>query len=277
MAEPEPGRDAPTRSRTLMVTYLGAVVRPLGDWFPIGGTVELLTQLGLDAQSVRTAVFRLKRRGWLASESRAGTRGYALSHEALEALAAGDRVIWHGRGAADLADGWCLVNVSVPESARSERHQLRAHLTSLGFGNLGSGVWIAPARLSPAADHAIDELGLSSRCSLFRGEFTAGPSLPEMVARAWDLEEIDQRYQEFLDEFGHLRTGRQPTGGTAFITYLTLLDRWRRLPYHDPGLPAEVLPATWSEPVARTLLERLVTRYREPALAHARTHWPLRS
>ncbi len=258
-----------------MVSYLGAVVRPLGGWFPIGGTVELMTQLGLDAQSVRTAVFRLKRRGWLDSESRSGTRGYALGGAALEALAAGDRIIWHGRGAADLTDGWCLVNVSVPESARSERHQLRTHLTSLGFGNLGSGVWIAPARLRPAAEHAIGELGLSSRCSLFLGDFAAGPPLRELVAQAWDLEEIDRRYRDFLDELGHLPAGKRPDGAPAFVTYLTLLDRWRRLPFRDPGLPPEVLPAGWPEPAARALLERLVTDYQGPALAHARSLWPL--
>lgn len=274
MAEPAPGA---TRSRTLMVTYLGAVVRPLGDWFPIGGTVELLTQVGLDAQSVRTAVFRLKRRGWLTSESRASTRGYSLSEAAQEALAAGDRVIWHGRGAADLADGWCLVNVSVPESARSERHQLRAHLTSLGFGNLGSGVWIAPARLRPAAEHAIGELGLSARCALFLGEFAAGPSLPELVAQAWDLEQIDRRYRDFLADVEPTRTGKKAYGAQAFVTYLQLLDRWRRLPFHDPGLPVQVLPAGWPEPSARALFETLVARYQEPALAHARTQWPDRA
>ena len=85
------------QSRTTVVTFLGAVVRPLGDWMPIAGTVDLLGQAGLDAPSVRTAVHRLKGNGWLESEARDGARGYALTPAALETLAAGDEVIWHAR------------------------------------------------------------------------------------------------------------------------------------------------------------------------------------
>ena len=48
------------RSRTVLVTFLGSVVRRMGGWMPIAGTVDLMTQTGLDAPSVRTAVHRLK-------------------------------------------------------------------------------------------------------------------------------------------------------------------------------------------------------------------------
>ncbi|MFD0573466.1 hypothetical protein ACFQ0T_34820 [Kitasatospora gansuensis] len=167
---------AARRSRTLLVSFLGAVVRPMGNWMPIAGTVELLAQSGLDASSVRTAVFRLKKRGWLESQTRSGLRGYALTPAALEALAAGDEVIWHARQPADLGDGWCLVNFSVPESARAKRHQLTAHLTSLGFGNIGSAVWIAPARMLPAAQRAIAELDLTEQCAVFVGDYLGGNS-----------------------------------------------------------------------------------------------------
>ena len=56
----------PQQSRTALVSFLGAVVRRTGNWMPIAGTIELMGQFGLDAPSVRTAVFRLKKRGWLA-------------------------------------------------------------------------------------------------------------------------------------------------------------------------------------------------------------------
>jgi len=102
------------RSRTVLVSFLGSIVRPMGNWMPIAGTIELMGEFGLDAPSVRTAVFRLKKRGWLASETRSGSRGYALTLVALKALAAGDEIIWHARQSADLADGWCIVSFSVP-------------------------------------------------------------------------------------------------------------------------------------------------------------------
>ena len=196
-----PRASGPPQSRTVLVSFLGAIVRRMGDWMPIAGTIELMGQFGLDAPSVRTAVFRLKQRGWLASETRAGSRGYALTPVALKALAAGDEIIWHARHPADLADGWCIVSFSVPESARGKRDQLRTHLASLGFGNVGAAMWIAPARMRAAADQAIAELGLTSYCAIFVGDYVGGRDLPGLLRDSWDLAEIDRRYLEYARRF----------------------------------------------------------------------------
>ena len=66
--DPPAGGAPPRVTRTVMVSFLGSIVRRMGNWMPIAGTVDLMAQLGLDAPSVRTAVFRLKQRGWLAAE-----------------------------------------------------------------------------------------------------------------------------------------------------------------------------------------------------------------
>ncbi|WP_330347099.1 PaaX family transcriptional regulator [Streptomyces sp. NBC_00582] len=268
---------ATRRSRTVLVSFLGAIVRKMGNWMPIAGAVELLSEAGLDAPSVRTAVFRLKKRGWLVSESRSGMRGYALTPAALEALATGDEVIWHARQPADLGDGWCFVNFSVPESARALRHQLTAHLTSLGFGNIGSAVWIAPARMLPAAQRAIAELELTEQCAVFVGDYVAGQPLPSMVRGGWDLDGIDQRYREFIGEYegeaDRLAEAGVIAGTHAFVTYLSVIDHWRKLPFRDPGLPREVLAEDWSGPAAVRLFERMVTTLEGRALAHAASYW----
>ena len=268
------------RSRTVVVSFLGAIVRPIGGWMPIGGTVDLVTQLGLDAPSVRTAVFRLTRRGWLQSEVRDGIRGYALTSTALAALNAGDEIVWHARKPADLADGWCIVSFSVPESARTKRHQLRSHLMSLGFGNVGAGVWIAPARMRDAAAQAIAELELTQRCALFVGDYAGGQDLTQLLAESWDLKDIDARYREFIARHSSVRASLDSGGGPAgpddaraFVTYLGLIDEWRRLPYRDPGLPPEVLPADWAAPAAGELFEQLVELLGERALGYAAGYW----
>ncbi|WP_246212500.1 PaaX family transcriptional regulator [Streptomyces abyssomicinicus] len=269
------------RSRTVLVSFLGSVVRKMGGWMPIAGTVALLAETGLDAASVRTAVFRLKRRGWLVAETRAGMRGYTLTPAALDALAEGDQVIWHAREPADLGDGWCFVNFSVPESARSLRHQLTAHLTSLGFGNIGSAVWIAPARMLPAARRAITELDLTRYCAVFVGDYVAGQDLHTMVRNGWDLDEIDGRYREFVTRYGaeaeRLAASAVIEGEHAFVTYLSVLDHWRKLPFRDPGLPREVLAEDWAGPAAVRLFERLVALLEGRALAHAAPHWSART
>ena len=266
------------RPRPVLVTFLGSVVRRLGGWMPIAGTVELTAELGLDARSVRTAVSRLKKRGWLVPETRAGVRGYALTAEALAALAAGDEVIWHARGSADLRDGWCVITFSIPETARARRDQLRSHLSSLGFGNVSTAAWIAPARLQVAGERAIEELGLTSFCAVFTGHHVAGAELPTLVARAWDLADMDGRYRAFLERFAaaatSLASGDDVPRGEAFATYVALVDAWRRLPFRDPGLPRDLLPPDWSGGEALALFERLVERLEVHALAHAAAHWP---
>lgn len=264
------GDPAARSTRTVVVTFLGSVVRSLGDWMPIGGTVDLLGEAGLDPTSVRTAVFRLKKRDWLVSEVRDGVRGYALTRQALTSLAAGDEVIWHARRQAALDDGWCVVNFSVPETERAKRHQLRSHLAALGFGNVGTAMWIAPARMRVAAEQAIAELGLTSYSAVFEGAHVGGQDLRTLVAGSWDLDGIAEGYRDFLARFG---TVAVDTPGDAFATYLALVDHWRKLPFRDPGLPPELLPADWPAGDALALFEGLVARLEPPALAYAATRW----
>lgn len=264
-------------SRTLLVSFLGAVVRRMDDWMPIAGVVELMRQAGQDAPGVRTAVFRLKQRGWLESQSRHGARGYALTDRASAVLAQGDEVIWHSRRPADLADGWCIVNLSIPEAERRKRDQLRTHLAHLGFGNVGTAMWLAPARMRAAAEGAIGELGMDKYAAVFVGAYVGSRDLTSLLYESWDLAGIDDSYRAFID--GHermvaeLESGRDIAGQQAFVHYLRVVDAWRQLPFRDPGLPRELLAPGWSGPAAVERFERLVELLEGPALAHAAGFW----
>ncbi|WP_347401908.1 PaaX family transcriptional regulator C-terminal domain-containing protein [Nocardioides sp. S5] len=271
---PETGRipRVSRRSRTVVVSFLGAVVRPQGNWMPIAGAVDLMTQVGVDAPSLRTAVFRLKERGWLESETRNGARGYVLTDHALATLAAGDEVIWHARQPANLDEGWCIINFSVPESIRPKRYQLRSHLSHLGFGNIGTAMWIAPARMRSAAVKAVAELGLEEYAAIFVGGYVGTQDLTALLYESWDLTGIDRSYREFIDAYGKVIASTEPR--EAFETYLGVVDHWRRLPFRDPGLPREVLDPDWSAPAAAALFERLARALERPAMKHAATYWP---
>lgn len=265
------------RTRTLIVTFLGSVVRQQGGWLPIAGSIELMGQLGVDPPSVRTAVFRLKQRGWLATEARDGARGYALTDHALAVLAEGDEVIWHARRPAELADGWCIVNFSVPESDRSKRYKLRNHLSHLGFGNVGTAMWLAPARMRRAAEEAIAELGLDKYAAVFVGSYVGTQDLTSLLYESWDLTGLDRSYRDFIGRHRKLVRALESQASIepqrAFSAYLGVVDDWRQLPFRDPGLPREVLADDWSAPEAVALFERLVGLLEEPALAHAARFW----
>ena len=263
-------------SRTLLVTLLGAFARRNDDWFPISGIVSLLDALEVEESSVRTGVSRLKKRKWLIAERRDGRSGYRLTEVAKNSFTSGDEVIWHAREPAHLADGWCIASFSIPEKDRARRHLLRSRLASLGFGNVGAGVWVAPARMHPEAKRVINALDLSEFTNLFVGQHQGGQDLIEMVKASWDLDDIDARYRTFVAAHADDVKRLDSTPVTdipqreAFMRYMRTLDDWRMLPMRDPGLPRELLPENWAGDAAARVLERVVEELDHPALEFVR-------
>jgi phenylacetic acid degradation operon negative regulatory protein len=233
--------------RQLIVTVYGLYSRAEGGWMSVASLISLLADLGVDEPAVRSSISRLKRRGILHASRRAGAAGYELSEEALAILGEGDLRIFR-RERASLADGWLLAVFSVPESQRQKRHVLRSQLARLGFGTAAPGVWIAPAHLHDATAEMLRRLGLDSYADLFRADHVAFGDLGPKVRQWWDLDLLEKLYGQFLDANGPLlrRWRSHPKQEReAFADYVRVLTDWRRLPYLDPGLPAELLPPNW--------------------------------
>ncbi|MEU6061030.1 PaaX family transcriptional regulator C-terminal domain-containing protein [Streptomyces sp. NPDC047097] len=256
--------------RSLIVSLYGAHGRdPGGEPLPVAELIRLLAVLGVDAPSVRSSVSRLKRRGLLVPRRTAdGAAGYALSEEARQLLDDGDRRIYpDARGAAE--PGWVLAVFSVPEAERHKRHLLRSRLGRLGFGTAAPGVWIAPAALYEETRHTLRRLQLEPYVDLFRGEHLGFTATAEAVGRWWDLGAIAKLYEEFLDRHEPvLRAWSGPESHSdedAYRAHLLALDSWRRLPYADPGLPGDLLPAGWPGGRAARVFADLHARLREPA------------
>ncbi|MGW7197605.1 PaaX family transcriptional regulator [Streptomyces chryseus] len=268
--------------RSLIVSLYGAYGRTPGGGgapMPVAELIRLLAAVGVDAPSVRSSVSRLKRRGLLvAARTPQGAAGYALSEDAHQLLDDGDRRIYD-RPAPKLAEGWVLAVFSVPESERAKRHVLRSRLARLGFGAAAPGVWIAPARLYEETRHTMERLQLSPYVDLFRGEHLGFAATEEAVARWWDLAAIAKQHEQFLDLHEPVlrawvardRPQADPgAGGSrsadpehAYRDYLLALDSWRRLPYADPGLPAELLPADWPGARSAAVFAQLHARLRD--------------
>ncbi|WP_175408215.1 PaaX family transcriptional regulator C-terminal domain-containing protein [Streptomyces sp. TRM64462] len=253
--------------RSLIVSLYGAYGRTPDDApMPVAELIRLLGALGVDAPSVRSSVSRLKRRGLLVPRRTAdGAAGYALSEDARQLLDDGDRRIY-AREEPKLADGWVLAVFSVPEQERHKRHLLRSRLSRLGFGAAAPGVWIAPAALYEETRHTLQRLHLDPYVDFFRGEHLGFTPTAEAVGRWWDLAAIAKQHEEFLDRHEPVLRHWQRTTGSpedAYRDYLLALDSWRRLPYADPGLPEELLPAGWPGARAAEVFAELHTRLRD--------------
>ena len=260
---------------SLLVTFFGAHGRDLGGWIAVGDLIRLLAAVGVDAQPVRSAVSRLKRRGFLVAEPLGGVAGYALSEPARELLADGDRRIYAHR-APRLADGWVLALFSVPESERHKRHVLRSRLARLGFGTAAPGVWIAPAHLYEETRHVLTRLELAAYTDLFRADHLAFDATSDSVRRWWDLPALARCHEEFLEVHEPVLTRWNRARGAitlpdAFADHLRAVDSWRRLPYLDPGLPPELLPASWPGGRAARVFQELDARLGAAARDFVRT------
>lgn len=264
-------RVGPAQPRQLIVTIYGLYARAEQDWLSLASLVRLMSDLGVDAQAVRSSVSGLKQRGTLNSVKVGRTAGYALSASALAMLREGDSRIFDG-WRATLTDGWLLVVFSVPERERHRRHELRVLLTRLGFGTVSDGVWVAPGHLADETREAILELGLETYVDMFRGVHLAFADLRDQVQRWWDLEVLADQYRQFIEIYGRLQRGKTrqpPADREAFAEYVPMLTAWRRLPYLDPCLPLEVLPVGWAGVKARDLFSELDAQLAKPARNHA--------
>ncbi|HEY2305451.1 MAG TPA: PaaX family transcriptional regulator C-terminal domain-containing protein [Streptosporangiaceae bacterium] len=259
--------------RQLIVTVYGLYSRGAGGWMSVASLVSLLGDLGVDEPAVRSSISRLKRRGILVARRAGGSAGYQLSGEGQAILREGDHRIFR-RERARLGDGWLLAVFSVPEAERHQRHVLRSQLGRLGFGTAAPGVWIAPAYLHEATAEMLTRLGLSGYADLFHADHLAFGDLAAKVRQWWDLDRTERLAGDFVAAYEPVllgwpgrRVGSRPR--EAFADYVRVLTDWRRLPYLDPGLPAELLPPGWTGARAAEIFFTLQSRLAAAAGEHA--------
>ncbi|MGY1694327.1 PaaX family transcriptional regulator C-terminal domain-containing protein [Geodermatophilus sp. SYSU D00814] len=259
---------APGQPRLLIMDVCGAFMRPLGGWLPVARLVGLMAVVGVEEPATRSAVSRMRQRDLLVPETRGGQRGYRLSERALAALDEADRRIYSRVPSSTVAEGWVLVSYSVPERERDKRHVLRSRLEWLGFGMLGSGLWLAPRWIQPELEAAVEALGFEEYVTVFEAHHLGFEDLPALVGRCWHLEQLRDLYAEFLDTAGTTAERWRSHPGDdrdAFVDHVSTLHQWRKFPYLDPGLPAELLPPEWEGKRAADLFFELRDRLEEPA------------
>ena len=190
---------------------------------------------------------------------------WALTDQGRRLLSDGAARIYGFGGPSRAWDGrWLVLLASVPESRRQLRHRLRTRLAWVGLGSPAPGVWVSPDPGKEAEVAAVlDELGLAAQASSFIGSFGAVGRPADVVAQAWDLDSVEQAYEEFLAEFGPDAECGVPQAVLA--RQVQLVHAWRRFPFLDPELPAELLPERWAGARAAELFATLHTRWAEPA------------
>jgi phenylacetic acid degradation operon negative regulatory protein len=259
----------------LVVTLYGLYGRAAGGALRVSALVAMLEDLGIDEQSARSTVSRLKSKGVLLSRKEDGVARYALSGAVSDLFREDDQRIFAPERSKP-GDPWSLIVFSVPEPERNRRYELRAELTSLGFGFVAAGVAIAPVSGLEQALDRLQDRGLDGYIEYFSADLPCREDIRDKVAQWWDLDSLDDQYSDFLGQYADLvdyweqrRTFSESDRGLAFRTYVPMLTLWRKFPYRDPNLPLEYLPPEWKAPRAKRVFLTLHGILKAPAADHA--------
>ena len=248
-------------ARGLLFTVLGEFVLPTGGSAWTSAFIEVFGRLGVEEKAIRQALARTAADGWIRPERHGRRTRWWLTPDGDRLLTEGTQRIYAFAGSQRDWDGsWLLVLARVPESDRPTRHLLRTRLSWAGLGSPVPSVWITTHTERQAeVEHVLRQTGVTGG-QIFVAKHQSGGELAALVAQAWDLPAIDQRYQEFLADFA------SPAAPDPLTRLIELVHAWRRFPSIDPGLPARLLPAGWSGARAAKLFAARHTKWSPEAV-----------
>jgi phenylacetic acid degradation operon negative regulatory protein len=228
-------------ARGLLFTVLGEFVLPSGGSVWTSSVLDVLARLDVEEKAARQALMRTAADGWLRSERHGRRTRWHLTPDAEQLLTDGTRRIYgFTAGMADWDGRVVLVLARVPEADRRTRHVLRTRLGWAGFGSPAPGVWIST---HPERREEVERLLAEAEVTdarIFVAEHVGGADLVSMVRQAWDLDEVEAEYEEFIAEFG------SADPAVPLTRLVELVHAWRRFPAIDPSLPRQLLPRRWS-------------------------------
>jgi phenylacetic acid degradation operon negative regulatory protein len=251
--------EEPLQPQDLVLTLLGTYVRPFARTVWSGGLVLLLGEFGFSDGAARAALTRLVRRDLIERVRSGRLVHYRLTPRCERLLIEGDgRILTLGRLPAD-AGPWTVLWHQIPEERRLERTRLGRRLRFLGFGSVQDSVWVAPHDHCTEVAELLGELDVAGFASLFLASLRVGPGLPAMVARAWDLSGLGERYDAFCTEFARYVEPDAPSLGDrdAFMVRTRLMHAFRGFAQLDPELPDELAPLSRSREHAVEIFDGL--------------------
>ncbi len=252
--------EEPLQPQDLVITLLGTYVRPFARPVWSGGLVTLLAEFGFSDGAARAALTRLVRRDLIARVRAGRLVHYRLTPRCERLLVEGDgRIFSLGRLPAR-AGPWTLLWHQIPEDRRLERTRLGRRLRFLGFGSAQDSVWVAPHDHSSEVAQLLGDLGVAEYATVFVASVREGPGWPALVERAWDLSDLEERYDAFYSEFSRYLGPEASLGDReAFQVRTRMTHVFRAFAQLDPELPDELAPLSGARRRAADVFETLYT------------------
>jgi len=254
-------------ARSLLLTVLGEFVHRRAEPVWTATLLEALGALGVEEKSARQALTRTASEDLLTSTRHGRRVLWELTPNGARLLEEGTRRIYGFMRERHPWDGrWLVLSVPIPETQRQLRHRLRTRLTWLGLGSPTSGLWVTPDATKAQDVHAVvRDLGLERQAFAWVGPASGIGDESRLLADAWDLADVEDRYLGFLAEF---EAREAATPADAFVAQVEMVQEWRRFPFLDPDLPAELLDHDWPGPRAAAAFHDRHAHWHAAAQAH---------
>ena len=239
------------RAWSLIVTVFGDLASEDGDALSGRALSEILAPLGFSAATLRVAIHRLRKDGWLASEKAGqGSQHRLTAMGRAESLAARSMIY-----DPPAADGWRLL--VPPPAPQTEQARMRAELAAAGWRPLGGAGAMIGFRAGAAAPP-----GALVACS------SGGPP-PDWVAASIEPGDLAKSFVALEAALSQaaaaLGDGRDLTGVEVATLRTLIVHLWRRLALKDSGAPDALHRPGWRGPACRRLTHRLLARLTRPA------------
>jgi phenylacetic acid degradation operon negative regulatory protein len=251
--------DKSFNTRSMIFTLYGDYVRHYGNEIWIGSLIRLLKEFGHNEQSVRAAVSRMGKQGWLKARKQGNKSYYFLTERGQNRIEeAAERIFkfqpeqWDGQ--------WRLLMYTIPEEIRNIRDELRKELVWSGFGTMTNSCWVSPNNLDKQVFNLIEKYDIKSYVNFFKATYSGPFENDKLVKQCWDLSEINGKYEAFIATYSqkyvidkHKINKGEKSAAECFVERTKLVHEYRKFLFIDPGLPEELLPEKWLGGHAATL------------------------
>lgn len=238
-------------TRSMIFTIFGDYIRHYGSVIWIGSLIKLLEAFGHNEQSVRAAVSRMSKQGWVQSERRGNKSFYSLTDQGIIRMEEASRRIykepkqpWDGK--------WWILIYNIQEDKRHLRDKLREELVWSGFGQLSNSCWITPNNLEKEINLLIKKYGIEENVTFFHASYKGMEDHTSLVKKCWDLEQVNQKYAEFIEQYSQKYiihknkiNKNEMSDSSCFVEKTLLVHEFRKFLFIDPSLPDELLPKKW--------------------------------
>ncbi|WP_205620293.1 phenylacetic acid degradation operon negative regulatory protein PaaX [Alteribacter aurantiacus] len=258
-------------TRSMIFTLYGDYIRHYGNEIWIGSLISLLKEFGHNEQSIRAAISRMNKQGWVQSRKEGNKSYYFLTERGVNRIEeAADRIFklknahWDGK--------WRMLMYTIPETKRTIRDELRKELVWSGFGTLSNSCWISPNPLDKQVDDLIKKYAINDYVHFFVSEYKGPRESRQVIEECWNLNEINDRYQSFIKTYSEkyiidknkIEKG-EISDGECFVERTKLVHEYRKFLFVDPGLPEDLLPKRWLGDYAASLFADYYKALAEPA------------